>query len=79
MDNVFVGLFVVAVVFILLREFNCWYFKINELLSVNKEILAQLKIMNKQADNTEISPTKISEQIKSSVIIKDDNSTIIRR
>jgi len=78
-DNVFVGLFVVAVVFILLREFNCWYFKINELLSVNKEILAQLKIMNKQADNTEISPTKISEQIKSSVIIKDDNSTIIRR
>ena len=53
MDNMFAGLFVVAVVFILLREFNCWYFKINDLLSVNKEILAQLKLMNNQGDIAE--------------------------
>ncbi len=79
MDNMFAGLFVVAVVFILLREFNCWYFKINDLLSVNKEILEQLKLMNNQGDIAETIAQKASTPIKSDVIIKDDNSTIIRR
>ena len=32
------------VIFLLLREFNCWYFKFNEMLAVQKEILAHLKV-----------------------------------
>ena len=32
--------------FVLLREVFCWYFKINEKLSVSKKILAELKRIN---------------------------------
>ena len=45
------GYFVIAagaaVVWLLLREFNCWYWKINERLSLMEEILNRLENQEK--------------------------------
>ncbi|MCR5187600.1 MAG: hypothetical protein K6C97_01600 [Treponema sp.] len=35
------------VVFLILREFVCWYFKINERKVLLEQILAELRILNK--------------------------------
>ncbi len=39
----FVMLAVIILVFILLREFNCWYWKINERIRLQKEMIELLK------------------------------------
>lgn len=46
--NVAAIIFVSLFIFVLIREIICWYFKINERLNVNKEILAELKKINRQ-------------------------------
>lgn len=35
-------------VFLLLREFNCWYWKINQRLALLEEILARLERLEQQ-------------------------------
>jgi hypothetical protein len=37
---------VLFIIFLALRELNCWYFKLNEMLGVQKEILECLKKEN---------------------------------
>ncbi len=37
-----------AVVWLLLREFNCWYWKINERLALLEEILARLERLEQE-------------------------------
>jgi hypothetical protein len=39
----FVMLAVIILVFILLREFNCWYWKINERIRLQKETVELLR------------------------------------
>ena len=41
-------------VFILIRELVCWYFKINERVSQNEEIIKQLKRSNDYLSQSEI-------------------------
>ena len=40
------GLVVGVLIFLLLREFFCWYFKINRRLAIEMDILRQLRIAN---------------------------------
>ncbi len=37
-----------AVIWVLLREFNCWYWKINDRLIIMEEILARLERLEGQ-------------------------------
>ncbi|MGQ9921048.1 MAG: hypothetical protein ACUVRZ_06920 [Desulfobacca sp.] len=37
-----------AVVWLLLREFNCWYWKINERLALLEEIVARLERLEQE-------------------------------
>lgn len=37
-----------AVIWVLLREFNCWYWKINDRLLLMEEILARLERLESQ-------------------------------
>lgn len=51
MDQEFVGylfltVLAVVVVLLILREIICWYYKINERISLQKQILVELKRMN---------------------------------
>ena len=49
MDNYGFIMFVISmsvIGFLILREVVCWYFKINERLSVSKKILAELEKIN---------------------------------
>ena len=51
MDNSQLGVLVIIVlilfvIFLILRELNCWYFKINARYELQKEILDQLKIIS---------------------------------
>lgn len=48
--TVVVGFFVI--VFILLREFWCWYFKINSIEKILGEILAELKKDDKKIEKS---------------------------
>lgn len=51
MGNLGFAIFILAmsiVGFLLLREVLCWYFKINERLSVSKKILAELERINSE-------------------------------
>jgi hypothetical protein len=53
----FVMLAVIILVFILLREFNCWYWKINERIRLQKEMIELLKgILDKQEARSTDSP-----------------------
>lgn len=40
-----IGVFVAVLVFLVLREFVCWYFKINERIANQREIIGLLKLM----------------------------------
>lgn len=40
----------VIVAFILLREFNCWYWKINERIKLQKEVVELLKKLEANND-----------------------------
>ena len=40
---VFAGLFILVVIFLLLREFWCWYWKINKIAGLQKETNELLK------------------------------------
>lgn len=45
--NLIVSIFVVIIIFLLLREFWCWYFKINKITQLIGEQLAEQKKSNK--------------------------------
>lgn len=45
--SVIIALFIVLIVFMVLREFWCWYFKINRQTVLLEEILEELKCLNK--------------------------------
>jgi hypothetical protein len=42
------------VVFLLIREVICWYFKINKRVELQEKILLQLEISNKQTNQKEL-------------------------
>jgi hypothetical protein len=44
--NAIIIIFVVIVVFALVRELICWYFKINERVDLQKKVLAELVKLN---------------------------------
>ena len=46
-----IGFLIFLVIFLLFREINCWYWKINERLSVEKETLDVLKKISKKLSN----------------------------
>lgn len=52
--NIIFIVIITLAVFVLVREIVCWYFKINERISNQKEIINQLKIANKYASQAEI-------------------------
>ena len=47
-EQIFGIIFASLFVFVLIREVICWYFKINERVNQNKEIIKQLKISNER-------------------------------
>lgn len=53
----FMALISVLVVFVLVllvcREIYCWYTKANDMVSIQREILEQLKAMNRYFDSLE--------------------------
>lgn len=49
MQSIFIVLLVTLFVFILIRELICWYFKINERVKLQKDVLAELVKLNKPA------------------------------
>lgn len=51
MDKIFIYLLICIVIFLVLREFWCWYFKINKATSLLEEILIELRILNKRNSN----------------------------
>jgi len=53
MDNAnwWIGLLIVVVVFLLAREFMCWYWKINTMVSSLQNIEEQLKQLNQKRTN----------------------------
>lgn len=53
-DSIVVFLIVViftAIIFLLCRELNCWYLKINEHLRIEKEMLDTLKSIESKLDS----------------------------
>ena len=50
-----IGLIIVVVVFLILREVNCWYWKINERLQIQKESLEALKDLKIVLSGEEVS------------------------
>lgn len=53
MDPFLIFLAVVIVLFVIGREFTCWYFKINHLLSTLRSIEVQMKLANQMQLNAE--------------------------
>ncbi len=52
----------VVAVFLLLREFNCWYWKINRRLALLEEIAARLERLEQlQAPAAKSSPSRLPE------------------
>lgn len=49
MQSIFIVLLVTLFVFILIRELICWYFKINERVKLQKDVLAELVKLNNPA------------------------------
>jgi hypothetical protein len=45
-----------AVIWVLLREFNCWYWKINDRLVIMEEILARLEKLEGQDQQSPAPP-----------------------
>lgn len=57
-----ITLAIVLVLFLLLRELNCWYWKINERINLQKEILSYLKkIANPEVSGENISKNESEE------------------
>ncbi len=50
----------VVILFLALREFNCWYWKINERLALLEEILARLERLEQQQPSA-AAPRRIPE------------------
>lgn len=44
--TILAGLAVFILVWLICREITCWYFKINKMLEVQREALAELKKIN---------------------------------
>ena len=57
MDNYGFIMFVISmsvIGFLILREVVCWYFKINERLSVSKKMLAELERINSDINHVDM-------------------------
>ena len=47
MENILIPLIIAIVVFLIARELVIWYWKINKIVDLQEQILAELKKMNK--------------------------------
>jgi len=46
MENLFVSLIIIVVIFLITREFWCWYFKINKVVGILEQKLEEQKRSN---------------------------------
>ncbi|MDA3864312.1 MAG: hypothetical protein PF689_10645 [Deltaproteobacteria bacterium] len=55
MEEFYITLILIVLFYFLLREVNCWYWKINERLKIEKKILKELRMLNQtKSGNSEI-------------------------
>jgi hypothetical protein len=65
--SIIIGIIVVlAILFLILREFWCWYWKINKRVALLEEQNEMLKIMNNNLLKNQEINNKISELLKNS-------------
>jgi hypothetical protein len=63
---VYVIILIVSIlIFLALREFFCWYFKINEHLKKQDEIIELLKTVNKTGDKVRVPLNSAEKQVYS--------------
>lgn len=70
MENMSVVVAVIAVVlaiFLLIREFWCWYFKVNKVLEQVEIIALRLETLNIQIETQEILLSRIRDELSQSV------------
>lgn len=58
----FIGLVVLIVIFLLFRELNCWYWKINEKIALQKETNSLLGKISRQLDTNDKTSKQMTDK-----------------
>jgi hypothetical protein len=66
---IIISIVVSILLFLVLREFFCWYFKINEHLKKQDEIIELLKTVNKTGEKARIPLNSAEKQVYSETSI----------
>jgi len=78
--HLILGIFISIIVFLILREFWCWYFKINKRIELLENILSELKKQNNnkqsksEQSNKQNSKSQNLSEKKQNTTSKDSNS-----
>ena len=69
MQYAIISILVSVLIFLILREFFCWYFKINKRISLMEELISEIKKMNKE--DTEDEKKKIWLEKRINTLIRE--------
>ena len=70
LGSVLIAFIICAILFFILREFFCWYYKINEIVGILKKIEAKLPSLPEQP-LTSLESLELNEPDKESRLIKE--------
>ena len=84
MDYFIVSVIITVCIFLVLREFWCWYWKINESNDLKRSILAELKRVGKleaisldQTENSDCQKDDINEMLEKTDVNDDANHLVL--